>query len=174
MKKIIFILSIVLVLVSCKNNKTSNEAVDLAVNSKPIQDKYNSFGDAITDLNVLTQNQISETYKNLKSGDTLNVKFQAEVSSVCQAKGCWMRVNVGEEEAMIKFKDYAFFMPKDIAGQEVIIEGKAFVAELSVDEQRHYAEDGGSTKEEIMAITAPKRTLSFESSGVLIPVAKTE
>ncbi len=174
MKKIIFILSIALVVFSCKNNETSNDSGDLAVGASAMQEKYNSFGDSITDKNVLTKNQISETYKNLKPGDTLNVKFQAEVTSVCQAKGCWMRVNVGEEEAMIKFKDYAFFMPKDIAGQEVIMEGKAFVAEVSVDEQRHYAEDGGSTKEEIMAIIAPKRTLSFESSGVLIPIVKTE
>ena len=28
------------------------------------------------------------------------------------------------EEAMVKFKDYGFFMPKDIAGEEVIVNGK--------------------------------------------------
>ena len=44
-----------------------------------------------------------------------------------------------------------------------------FVAEVSVDEQRHYAEDAGKTQEEVLQITQPKRTLSFESSGVLVP-----
>jgi hypothetical protein len=83
-----------------------------------------------------------------------------------------MRVALGQDQAMVKFKDYGFFMPKDLAGQEVIMQGKAFVAEVSVDEQRHYAEDAGKTPEEVLAITEPKKTLSFESSGVLVPVVE--
>jgi hypothetical protein len=78
-------------------------------------------------------------------------------------------MDVGEEEAMVKFKDYGFFMPMDITGEEIIVEGMAFVEEVSVDEQRHYAEDAGETAEEIAKITEPKRTLSFVSNGVLIP-----
>ncbi|MCB0445596.1 MAG: DUF4920 domain-containing protein, partial [Gelidibacter sp.] len=61
-----------------------------------------------------------------------------------------------------------FFMPKDIAGKEVVVNGLAFVNEVPVDEQRHYAEDGGATAEEIAAITAPKKTFSFEADGVLL------
>ena len=112
------------------------------------------------------------SYQNLTPGDTLDVKFKAVVNSVCQSKGCWMRVALGQDQAMVKFKDYGFFMPKDLAGQEVIMQGKAFVAEVSVDEQRHYAEDAGKTPEEVLAITEPKKTLSFESSGVLVPVVE--
>ncbi len=80
-----------------------------------------------------------------------------------------MKVDMGEDEAMVRFKDYGFFMPKDISGKEIIAEGKAYVEEMSVEDQRHYAEDGGATPEEIAAITEPKRTLAFEAHGVLIP-----
>lgn len=73
-----------------------------------------------------------------------------------------------EEDVMVKFKDYEFFVPKDIEEKEVIVKGKAFVAEVSVDEQRHYAEDNGQTAEEVAEITEPKRTLSFLADGVLI------
>jgi len=59
-------------------------------------------------------------------------------------------------------------MPKDIAGEEVIVNGMAYIKEVSVDEQRHYAEDKGATKEEVEAITEPKRTYSFEADGVLL------
>ena len=59
-------------------------------------------------------------------------------------------------------------MPKNIADKDVIVNGKAYVTEVSVDEQRHYAEDAGKTEEEIAAITEPKRTLSFEADGVLL------
>lgn len=84
-----------------------------------------------------------------------------------------MKMDMGEDQAMVRFKDYGFFMPKDLAGQEVIVEGYAFVEEMSVEDQRHYAEDAGKSVEEIAAITKPKRTLSFTSSGVLIPVTET-
>jgi len=59
-------------------------------------------------------------------------------------------------------------MPKNIAGKEVIMNGKAFVEEVSVNEQRHYLEDAGATAEEIAAITEPKKTLSFLADGVLL------
>jgi len=68
----------------------------------------------------------------------------------------------------VKFKDYGFFVPKDIDGEEVIINGKAFVNEVSVEEQRHYAKDAGQSEEEIAAITKPKKTYSFEADGVLL------
>ena len=102
-------------------------------------------------------------------GDSINSKMIAKVNSVCQAKGCWMTLDLGDEqEVMVKFKDYGFFVPKDISGKEVIINGKAYVKEVSIDVQRHYAEDAGKSLEEIAAITEVKKTFSFEADGVLL------
>lgn len=102
-------------------------------------------------------------------GDTTQVKYTAIVEEVCQSKGCWMKLRLEDgTQAMVKFKDYAFFMPKDIAGKEVIVDGKAFVEEMSVEDQRHFAEDAGKSAEEIAAITLPKKTYSIEAAGVLI------
>ena len=42
------------------------------------------------------------------------------------------------------------------------------IKEVSVDEQRHHAEDGGKSADEIASITEPKRTYSFEADGVLL------
>lgn len=169
MKKILLILALSFVALSCKNEKSQDEIIpeteEMAVN-------YQSFGDKITDDDVMPNNEIIEKYKGLKPGDTINVKFTSKVNDVCQKKGCWMKVGMGEEEAMVRFKDYGFFMPKDIAGKDVIVEGKAYVEEMSVEDQRHYAEDGGASPEEIAAITEPKRTLAFEANGVLIPEAE--
>ena len=63
-------------------------------------------------------------------------------------------------------------MPMDISGQEVIVDGVAFIEEVSVEDQRHFAEDAGKSENQIASITEPKRTLSFTSSGVLIPNKK--
>lgn len=68
----------------------------------------------------------------------------------------------------VKFKDYKLFMPKDIAGKEVVIHGKAMKKEVPVDELQHYAADAGKSKEEISQITKPEVQLSFEADGVLI------
>jgi hypothetical protein len=59
-------------------------------------------------------------------------------------------------------------MPKNIVNKEVIVNGKAFVSEISVDEQRHYAEDAGKSDDEIAKIIEVKKTLSLEADGVLL------
>tara|TARA_R110002049_G_scaffold24350_2_gene86495 strand:- start:1416 stop:2033 length:618 start_codon:yes stop_codon:yes gene_type:complete len=168
MKKLLFIAVLSFVFVACNEDKKKDEA-QLETQVEEVAMNYQSFGEEINDKNVLSMGEIQEKYKNLKPGDSVAVKFKSEVKEVCQNKGCWMKMDMGEEEAMVKFKDYGFFMPKDIAGQEVIVDGIAFVEEMSVDEQRHYAEDAGQSADEIAQITEPKRTLSFVSSGVLIP-----
>jgi len=158
MKKVVLLFFVSLLIFSCKN-ETKESNADVA---------YASFGEKITDEEVLTKEEIIEKYKNLKSGDTAYVKFTSKVNEVCQAKGCWMKLDLGEEEAMVRFKDYGFFMPKNIADRVVIVNGKAYVSEMSVEEQRHYAEDAGKTPEEIEEINEIKRTLSFEADGVLV------
>ena len=108
-------------------------------------------------------------YEQMPVADTTSTKFTATVSEVCQAKGCWMKLQLQDGgEAMVRFKDYGFFVPKDIAGKQVVVSGKAFVDMMSVEDQQHYAEDEGKSAEEIAAITEPKKTYSFEASGVLI------
>ena len=80
-----------------------------------------------------------------------------------------MTADLGDgNEVRVTFKDYGFFMPKNISGEEVIVNGQAFVKEMPVEELRHYAEDAGKTKEEIEAITEPKRTYALVADGVLL------
>lgn len=168
MKNLFLLVAFVFVAtIACKEAKNEEESTALVSKA---QEKYQSFGDKISDEKVMSQMEMVSQFQTIQAGDSIPVKFTAKVNEVCQAKGCWMKMEMGEEEAMVKFKDYAFFMPKDLAGQEIIVEGLAFVNEMSVDEQRHYAEDAGKTPEEVAAITVPKRTLSIYSNGVLIPM----
>jgi Domain of unknown function (DUF4920) len=101
--------------------------------------------------------------------DSMAVKVHGKVAEVCQVKGCWMNVVAdGKENMFVKFKDYGFFMPLDITGKEVIMEGYAFREVTSVEELRHYAEDEGKSPEEIAAITQPQEELKFMASGVIL------
>lgn len=167
MKKYVLAIALLSVLIACKNNpETAQEEVEI---SEEIAANYQSFGEQIDDASVISAEEMKTKYANMQVGDTVDVKFTAKVNSVCQAKGCWMRLDLGDNESFVKFKDYGFFMPKDIAGQDVIVEGKAFVEETSVEDLKHFAGDAGKSQEEIDAITEPEFTYSFISSGVLIP-----
>jgi hypothetical protein len=152
MKRLFFVILTVFLVVSCQD-KTN----------------YDAFGNEITSKNAIDNKDAYAKYKELKVGDTVTTKIKATVDAVCKSKGCWMKLNLEDgEQIMVKFKDYGFFVPMDIEGKEVIINGKAFVNQMSVDEQQHYAEDAGKSAEEIAAITKPKKTYSFEADGVLI------
>ena len=108
----------------------------------------------------------------MASKDSLETKLVAKVESVCQVKGCWMNLvstdESQDESVFVKFKDYGFFMPLDCAGKEVVVEGVAYREVTPVDELRHYAEDEGLSKEEIMKITEPKEELKFMAHGVIM------
>lgn len=53
----------------------------------------------------------------------------------------------------VKFKDYAFFMPKDCAGKKAVVDGYAYTQTTSVEELKHLAGDAGKPQAEIDAIT---------------------
>lgn len=96
-------------------------------------------------------------------------KIRGKVTEVCQEKGCWMKLeNANGEKLMVKFKDYGFFMPKNIVGKEVILDGEASVNQVSVKQQKHYAEDAGKSKEDVAKIRQPKKEMQFVAKGVLV------
>jgi len=124
-------------------------------------------GDEITPDGAMDNQQLLEA---MLGKDSMEVKLTAKINSVCQVKGCWMRLDMGEkaQELMVRFKDYAFFVPKDVSGKNATVQGWIKVDTLSVEEQKHYAEDEGLAREEIEKITEPRVELTFEASGVLI------
>lgn len=99
----------------------------------------------------------------------MKAKVTGTVESVCQVKGCWMKVNMANGETMrVMFKDYAFFVPKDITGKTVVFEGEAKKTTVPVEHLKHYAQDAGKSKEEIAKITEPKDELTFIADGVIV------
>jgi hypothetical protein len=165
MRKVLLFLAICLSLSSCKNEikATENKIEDITEKIA-----YASIGMEINDADALTSERMMEHYKNMKAGDTVLTKMSAKIIEVCSNKGCWMTLDMdGENEVMVKFKDYGFFMPLDAKG-DVVINGKAFITATPVDELRHYAEDAGKSAEEIEAITEAKLEYRFEADGVLL------
>lgn len=127
------------------------------------------FGEKIDESGAITYDSLLIGIQNV---DSLETKVMGKVSGVCQTKGCWMDIvseKDGSSESMfVQFKDYAFFMPKDLAGKNVVVQGIAYREITSVDDLKHFAEDEGQTPAEIAKITEPKEELKFMASGVMI------
>ena len=133
-----------------------------------VEDGVQYFGEKITADNFIS---FDDFINQVNDKEEVNVKLKAKVESVCQVKGCWMNLVADDKSdsgVFVKFKDYGFFMPKDISGRYVVVEGKGYKEVTPVDELRHYAEDEGLSKEEIAAITEPKEELKFMASGVAL------
>ncbi len=166
MKKNVLAFGILLTLLSCGKEKKEEQAV---VEEPKVAVEYAVFGDSITSEGAISAHEMMEKFTNLKEGDTVDVKFQSSIHEVCQKKGCWMTLGLeNDKEAFVKFKDYGFFVPKNAQDKDVVVNGKAFVSVISVDELKHYAKDEGKSQAAIDSITEPKVTYSLMADGVLI------
>lgn len=162
MKKISFLLLLATIFwFGCKQTPATTEET---------QAETESFGAGVANADAALG--FSQIYTQLDSIDSLSVTMRAKVSDVCQAKGCWMNLvdpaDSTSSEIFVQFHDYGFFMPKDIAGKEVIVEGYAYTEETSVEALKHYAEDAGKSAEEIAAITEPVTEKKFMATGVVL------
>ena len=91
-----------------------------------------------------------------------NIQIKGEIKSTCKMKGCWMELDVAEKTIFVRFKDYGFFVPKEGAeGKLAVVNGKLSIDTLSVAQLKHYAEDAGKSKEEILLIDKEEITMSF-------------
>lgn len=124
------------------------------------------FGKEINDKKAIDAKVLSE---KMAGKEELTTKVTGTVESVCQVKGCWMKVKMDNGETMrVMFRDYAFFVPKDIAGKTVVFEGDAQLKTVPVEHLQHYAKDAGKSDEEIAKITEPKKEMTFIADGVLV------
>ena len=137
----------------------------VAFGQKVSKVKGDDFGAGISSKEYV---EYADMMNQLDNTDTVQVTVKAKVSNVCQAKGCWMTLDGADPEMMVKFKDYGFFVPKDIGGSDVILEGMAYSTTIPVDELRHYAEDAGKSAEEIAKITEPETKYAFLATGVRV------
>lgn len=163
MKKIIIAASAIL-LFACSNQEQPQEVTE---NVEVIITKH---GEDITEDGALTA---VEFLAQFQGKDSLETKLMAPIAEVCQKKGCWMMLDLGNDLMMrVSFKDYGFFMPKDAAGRMAYVQGVARIDTTSVEELKHYLKDAEASQEEIDAVTEPEINYSFEAVGVILKQEK--
>lgn len=90
--------------------------------------------------------------KELEKSDKFTGKLEGKVTRVCTHKGCWLALQSegSEQPVVVRFKDYGFFVPQDIVGKTVVVEGYAKSKEKE-------DKDGRAVKD-----------ISFTADGVLV------
>lgn len=125
-------------------------------------------GDAVPDGEAITPTELIAGADDFAGQEVL---VEGVAREVCQMAGCWLtfaddsgqtvRVNVPRDDT----GSYLFTFPDGTSGQTVRVLGTLAVEAESVEDQRHYAEDGGATADEVAAITEIKQTLVLTASG---------
>ena len=105
----------------------------------------------------------------LEKEETIDTKIKAKIVEVCPKKGCWLKLQVNDSTtAMVKMKDYGFFLPTAAKGKTVVVDGEIKMKTTSVAELKHYAEDAKKSKEEIAAITKPEKEIRVLAKGIVV------
>ncbi len=129
-------------------------------------EKGGIYGLVINETNTIS---IVELEKQLQTEKQFAGKVKGKVVSICQEEGCWTKLaNADGGNIMIRFKDHKFFVPKEINGKEVVLDGFAKKSITSVKILKHYAQDAGKSDEEIAKITEPKNEIIFTASRVMV------
>ena len=109
---------------------------------------------------------LAKTLAESKSGSTVLVA--ATATKVCEKKGCWVTLTDGDKSVRVTMKDYAFFLPKDIAGKTLVVEGVLDEKVTTEADRKHFAKDEGKSKDEIAKITGDVREWSLVASSISV------
>jgi len=105
--------------------------------------------------------------KQVKELHGRTIRVDGLLKDVCRKKGCWTVLRDGKTEVRVKFRDYAFFVPRDAAGRRALVEGIVTAKTISEAEAKHYAEESGDP-ESAKKIKGPQKVLAFTAIGVEI------
>lgn len=133
-----------------------------------VGDTYGSLVTSTAESKAITADKLN---KQLKKDNKKfeNVSVKGKVTDVCDKKGCWLTIQTEDNSKFfVKMKDYAFFVPTALKGKNVVLDGNAERKVISVNEQKHYAEDAKKPQSEIDAITQPKEEIRFVANGIKV------
>lgn len=140
-------------------------ALTLAVPALAADQEKTAFGAPLT---LTETTPLADAVAKPEAYKGKEILVEATVTKTCKMKGCWMILKDGKDEVRVTFKDYGFFVPKDLADRRARVQGVVARETLSVKAARHYLKDEGASKDAVKKVTAPVETVSFVATGVAL------
>lgn len=128
-------------------------------------------GVALADVLAKVKNEEDAAELDLGEGNMVKAvatKVEGEVSEVCKKAGCWLKLATEDGQEIFITTNHEFFVPVDIVGKTVVVDGQAYKSVTTVEELRHYAEDEGQSPEEMAKITEPITEYKLLAKGLVI------
>lgn len=148
--------------------ETSQKKFSPPAGNALVGDIYGAGVSSTAESKAITVDKLSKKLKK-ENKKIENVAIKGKVTDVCDKKGCWLTIQTEDNsQFFVKMKDYAFFVPTALKGKNVVLDGNAERKIISVDEQKHYAEDAKKPQSEIDAITQPKEEIRFVANGIRV------
>lgn len=136
--------------------------------------QYTSFGNAPSAAELPTVDaKMLLTQPDAYDGKTLRVS--GTVAEVCSAKGCWLSLGGPQDQGLfVKFTCpiEGRLIPAEAVGKPAIVEGTVTVENMSEEQARHYAKDGGATEADIAKIVGPQKRVTVASPSAKIAELK--
>lgn len=165
MKSIYLTLVTLISIAACSPSSNSSEE-NTASDTGETATVAGSYGNTEwSDSTAITMVSLIDSLSNM---DSIYTTVSGTIDAACQAKGCWMSMKTDDDEILVRFKDYGFFVPMNSAGHYATIRGWAYAETQSIADQIELAKDANASEEEISQITDPKLKLTFMAEGVVI------
>ncbi|MEZ4256155.1 MAG: DUF4920 domain-containing protein [Polyangiales bacterium] len=83
------------------------------------------------------------------------VRTEGTITKVCQAMGCWMEMRAdGAPNVRVPTAGHSFFLPQDVAGHRVTVEGTVKVQPLDEETKKHLESEGAEATGNEVSIAA--------------------
>lgn len=158
-----------LVAVGCNTSKTYE--ANVSTPSAKVADAGPSaaFGEPIK-LGAAEPVTVQQLLGNISAYEGKPVLVSGDVNEVCERKGCWMTMTDGKEKLFVKFTCpiEGRLIPMEAKGKKAMAQGELQIKEISEDDARHMAEEGGKTPEEVAKIVGPQKQVTLQSPGAVV------
>jgi hypothetical protein len=122
------------------------------------------FGAKFTDAKLVP---LADVLADVDTFSKAPIKVEGTIKDVCQQKGCWLVVTDGKRQMRVSFKDYGFFVPKDVKDRTVVLEGLVSKKTLTEGAAQHYASES-TEKVDPSTIQGPQEVIAMVATGVEI------
>jgi hypothetical protein len=130
MKRVFGILSVILLLASCREGDIKKE--ELVIEGKTVEHTEGQLKAHVEKHEVL---KVEEAYAKLIGKDSVKVLVEGIVNDMCQKDGCWMTVNFDDKNELLVFLDQPDneFAQKHPVNKELIIDGYMYSKKIDAE-----------------------------------------
>jgi len=111
---------------------------------------------------------VADMLQKMNGATRMDFTIKGKVTDVCKSEGCWVNLDEGNGKKLYVDTKEKFYLPQDVVGKEIVVNGFAYQDTTSVEQLKGDAKEDGKSQADIDKITSPEIEVSFVATGVKI------